>query len=91
MVITVTRYIGSVGKATTPIQLAAYLRPFAATSLVGGDAIRSTTKLAAAEGATSAYADIIGEIWKPYETATAPSATVARKSPAVEMASFKMA
>jgi hypothetical protein len=32
-----------------------------------------------------------GEIWKPYEAATAPAAQVARKSAAVEMAAFDMA
>jgi hypothetical protein len=44
--------------------------------------------MAAAEGAVSAYAHIIGEDWKPYEASVAASATVARKSAAAELAVF---
>ncbi len=47
--------------------------------------------MAAAEGALAAYADIIGEAWKPYEAPVAPAATVARKSAAAEMAAFQTA
>lgn len=51
-------------------------------------ALQSFALLAAAEGAVSAYANIIGEDWKPYEAPVAPAATVARKSAAVEMAAL---
>ena len=54
-------------------------------------ALQAFALMAAAEGAISAYADITGENWKPYEAPTAPAATVARKSAAVEMAAFEMA
>ena len=54
-------------------------------------ALQSFALMAAAEGAISAYADITGETWKPYEAATAPAASVARKSAAVEMAAFQTA
>jgi hypothetical protein len=54
-------------------------------------ALQSFALLAAAEGAISAYAEITGEDWKPYEAPTPPAATVARKSAAVEMAAFAMA
>ena len=52
-------------------------------------ALQSFALMAAAEGAIAAYADITGEDWKPYEAPTAPAATVARKSAAVEMAAFQ--
>src|ERR1700722_14550951 len=55
-------------------------------------ALQAFALMAAAEGAISAYSDITtGEVWKPYEAPTAPAATVARKSAAVEMAAFEMA
>jgi hypothetical protein len=54
-------------------------------------ALQSFALLAAAEGALAAYADITGEDWKPYETPTAPAATVSRQSAAVEMAAFQTA
>ena len=54
-------------------------------------ALQAFALMAAAEGAISAYADITGDVWKPYEAPTAPAATVARKSAAVEMAAFEMA
>jgi hypothetical protein len=54
-------------------------------------ALQAFALMAAAEGAISAYADITGEVWKPYEAPVAPAATVARKSAAVEMAAFEMA
>jgi hypothetical protein len=54
-------------------------------------ALQAFALMAAAEGAISAYAEITGEDWKPYEAPTAPAATVARKSAAVEMAAFEMA
>jgi hypothetical protein len=53
-------------------------------------ALQAFALMAAAEGAVSAYAEITGETWKPYEAPTAPAATVARKSAAVEMAAFEM-
>jgi hypothetical protein len=54
-------------------------------------ALQSFALMAAAEGAISAYADITGESWKPYEAPMAPSASVSRKSAAVEMAAFELA
>ena len=54
-------------------------------------ALQSFALMAAAEGAIAAYADITGEDWKPYEAPTAPAASVARKSAAVEMAAFQTA
>ena len=54
-------------------------------------ALQSFALLAAAERAISAYADITGEDWKPYEAPAPPTATVARKSAAAEMAAFEMA
>jgi hypothetical protein len=51
-------------------------------------ALQSFALMAAAEGAISAYAEITGETWKPYEAPMAPSASVSRKSAAVEMAAF---
>jgi len=53
--------------------------------------LQSFALMAAAEGAISAYADITGESWKPYEAPMAPSASVSRKSAAVEMAAFELA
>jgi hypothetical protein len=54
-------------------------------------ALQSYALMAAAEGALAAYADIIGEDWKPYEAPVAPAASVARKSAAAELAAFEMA
>jgi len=54
-------------------------------------ALQSFALMAAAEGAIAAYADITGESWKPYEAPMAPSASVSRKSAAVEMAAFELA
>jgi hypothetical protein len=54
-------------------------------------ALQSFALMAAAEGAISAYAEITGETWKPYEAPMAPAASVARKSAAVEMAAFELA
>jgi hypothetical protein len=54
-------------------------------------ALQSFALMAAAEGAISAYTDITGETWKPYEAPMAPAASVARKSAAVEMAAFELA
>jgi hypothetical protein len=54
-------------------------------------ALQAFALMAAAEGAISAYAEITGEVWKPYEAPIAPAATAARKSAAVEMAAFEMA
>jgi hypothetical protein len=54
-------------------------------------ALQSFALMSAAEGALAAYAEITGEDWKPYEAPTAPSATVSRKSAAVEMAAFQTA
>jgi hypothetical protein len=53
--------------------------------------LQSFALMAAAEGAIAAYAEITGEKWKPYEAPAAPSASVARKAAAVEMAAFGMA
>ena len=44
--------------------------------------------MAAAEGAVSAYAHIVGEDWKPYERDPEPAASVGRQSAAAEMAAF---
>jgi hypothetical protein len=44
--------------------------------------------LAAAEGAVSAYAQITGEDWKPYEAPRPNSQSVSRQSASVEMAAF---
>jgi len=54
-------------------------------------ALQSFALMAAAEGAVSAYAEITGETWKPYEAPVAQAAGVARKSAAVEMAAFQTA
>jgi hypothetical protein len=54
-------------------------------------ALQAFPLMAAAEGAISAYAEITGEDWKPYEAPVAPAATVSRKSAAVEIAAFEMA
>jgi hypothetical protein len=54
-------------------------------------ALQAFALMAAAEGAISAYAEITGDVWKPYEAPTPPAATVARKSAAAEMAAFEMA
>ena len=43
---------------------------------------------AAAEGAISAYAHIIGEDWKPYERDPEPATGVSRQSASAEMAAF---
>jgi hypothetical protein len=44
--------------------------------------------MAAAEGAISAYAHIIGEDWKPYERDPDPAAAVGRQSATAELAAF---
>src|SRR6202521_3135973 len=54
-------------------------------------ALQSFALMAAAEGAISAYGDITGETWKPYEAPASPAASVSRKSAAVEMAAFELA
>jgi hypothetical protein len=54
-------------------------------------ALQSFALMAAAEGAISAYAEITGEDWKPYEAPASPAVSVARKSAAVEMAAFELA
>jgi hypothetical protein len=54
-------------------------------------ALQSFALMAAAEEAITAYTDITGETWKPYEAPAAPAASVARKSAAVEMAAFELA
>jgi hypothetical protein len=54
-------------------------------------ALQSFALMAAAEGAISAYAEITGETWKPYEAPASPAASVSRKSAAVEMAAFELA
>jgi hypothetical protein len=54
-------------------------------------ALQSFALMAAAEGAISAYADITGDDWKPYEASTPAAASVSRKSAAVEMAAFQTA
>ena len=54
-------------------------------------AVQSCALMAAAEGAISAYADITGDDWKPYEAAIPVAASVSRKSAAVEMAAFAAA
>ena len=54
-------------------------------------ALQSFALMAAAEGAISAYAEITGEDWKPYEAPASPAASVSRKSAAVEMAAFELA
>jgi hypothetical protein len=54
-------------------------------------ALQSFALMAAAEGAITAYADLTGDEWKPYEAPLAPAASVSRKSAATEMAAFEMA
>src|SRR6202142_8223 len=54
-------------------------------------ALQSFALMAAAEGAISAYSDITGETWKPYEAPLAPAASVSRKSASVDMAAFELA
>jgi hypothetical protein len=54
-------------------------------------ALQSFALMAAAEGAITAYADLTGDEWKPYEAPLAPAASVTRKSAATEMAAFEMA
>jgi len=54
-------------------------------------ALQSFALMAAAEGAISAYADITGDDWKPYEASTPAAASVSRKSATVEMAAFQTA
>ena len=54
-------------------------------------ALQSFALMAAAEGAISAYADITGDDWKPYEASIPAAASVSRKSAAVEMAAFRAA
>ena len=54
-------------------------------------ALQSFALMAAAEGAITAYADITGENWKPYEAPLAPAASVSRKSAATEIAAFETA
>ncbi|HME23264.1 MAG TPA: hypothetical protein VKI44_18360 [Acetobacteraceae bacterium] len=54
-------------------------------------ALQSFALLAAAEGAITAYADITGETWKPYEAPTPPAASVSRRSAAAELAAFQVA
>jgi hypothetical protein len=54
-------------------------------------ALQSFALMAAAEGAITAYTNITGEDWKPYEAPTPPAGTVARKSAAVEIAAFEAA
>ena len=44
--------------------------------------------LAAAQGAVDAYAQMIGEDWKPYEAPRPVSENVGRQSAAAEMAAF---
>ncbi len=51
-------------------------------------ALQSFALLAAAEGAISAYAEITGETWKPYEAPLPASASVSRQSAAAEIAAF---
>jgi len=53
-------------------------------------ALQSYALMAAAEGALAAYADIIGEDWKPYEAPVSAAASVSRQSAAAEMAAFQM-
>jgi hypothetical protein len=43
-------------------------------------ALQSFALMAAAEGAITAYADLTGDGWKPYEAPLAPAASVSRKS-----------
>jgi hypothetical protein len=44
--------------------------------------------MAAAEGAVSAYAQITGDDWKPYEQPAAPSASTSRQSAAAQINAF---
>ena len=45
--------------------------------------------MAAAEGAISAYAEITGEDWKPYEREPEPATGISRQSADTEMAAFE--
>ena len=44
--------------------------------------------MATAEGAVSAYAQITGDEWKPYEPPAAPSASTSRQSAAAQIGAF---
>lgn len=51
-------------------------------------ALQAFTLAKAAAGAASAYEQILGETWKPYERPVEPGAKLARKAGAAQMASF---
>ncbi len=51
-------------------------------------ALQSFALMAAAEGAITAYAEVTGETWKPYEAPLPASASVSRQSAAAEIAAF---
>ncbi len=55
------------------------------------DPTSSLPRLAAAEGAIAAHADIAGENRELLEAPTAPAATAERRSNAVDMAAFQAA
>ncbi|MGE0281093.1 MAG: hypothetical protein AB7P20_10860, partial [Rhizobiaceae bacterium] len=51
-------------------------------------ALQAFTLAMAAEGVASAYADILGETWKPYERPSEPGAKLARKAGQMQMDAF---
>ena len=58
-------------------------REFAAVT-----AVQAYALLAAAHGALDAYAEIVGEDWKPYVANAAPSRTVSAQATAAQLAAF---
>jgi len=58
-------------------------REFAASA-----ALQSFTLAMAAEGAASAYAEIFGETWKPYERPVEPGQKLARKAGQMQLDAF---
>ena len=64
-------------------QIAAAYRAFAAEM-----GLQAFALMATAEGAVSAYAQITGDEWKPYEPPAAPSASTSRQSAAAQIGAF---
>ena len=51
--------------------------------------LQAFATMAAAEGALAAYAEVVGEDWKPYVASAPASSTVGRQSAAAELAAFR--
>jgi hypothetical protein len=54
-----------------------------------GMGLQAHALMAAAEGAISAYAEITGEDWKPYEREPEPATGISRQSADTELAAFE--